>query len=104
MPKLAKLTPEQFIHRSRLLWGDKYAYDKVVIINTRTPVILHCKKHQHDFQQTPKAHFIAKHECCPLCYQQVSGTFQNQWRQKIVSDSACKNKGLQDVLNSVFSG
>ena len=56
-----RLTTSQFITKSQQRWGDKYGYQKTKYINSRTPVVLLCLKHQQYFTQTPKAHFIAKH-------------------------------------------
>lgn len=48
------------------------------------------------FEQTPKAHFAAKHECCPLCYKEIAGSFQNEWRIK-KSVPSKKESGFQNV-------
>ncbi|MCG9596431.1 hypothetical protein L1D15_06780 [Vibrio sp. Isolate25] len=79
---IARMTREQFIAKSRQRWGEKYGYDGLKYVNSRTPVLLYCFHHQHYFSQTPKAHFAAKHECCPLCYQAIAGRFQNAWRDE----------------------
>lgn len=79
-----RLTTEQFIERSQKRWGARFGYRKAIYINNRTPLELFCLKHERYFFQTPKAHFIAKHECCPICYGEVAGSFQNEWREEVM--------------------
>ncbi|GLT16920.1 hypothetical protein GCM10007938_06970 [Vibrio zhanjiangensis] len=79
---IPKNTTQQFIKKSRQKWGNRFGYQKTRYINTRTPVILWCKKHQSYFEQTPKSHFATKHECCPICYSLIAGFYQNQWRYR----------------------
>lgn len=58
-------TKEQFIEKSIAKHGDKYSYDKVIYVNNRTKVIIHCKKCQKDFEQTPDSHTRGK--ACKEC-------------------------------------
>ena len=81
---IPRSTKAEFVRKSQQRWGDKYGYDRVHYVNSRTPVVLFCHHHQSYFEQTPKAHFMTKHECCPLCYQARSGSFQNAWRARPV--------------------
>ncbi|CAK1786743.1 conserved hypothetical protein [Vibrio crassostreae] len=98
-----RLTTSQFIKKSQQRWGDKYGYQKTDYINSRTPLVLFCFKHQHYFTQTPKAHFIAKKECCPRCYKECAGTFQNQWRETKQEDPILMKKETWRTINKVFS-
>lgn len=95
---------EIFIARSKLRWGTKFRYDKVIYVNSRTPVKLYCLKHGFYFEQTPKAHFTEKHECCPLCYKLISGHYQNLWRNiNISNEKKVFNERVKTLLlNSVF--
>lgn len=56
-----KLTQEQFIKKSQEIHGDKYDYSKVLYINSKTKVIIFCKKHEGYFNQMPASHY--KHGC-----------------------------------------
>ena len=44
-----------FIEKAQKTHGDKYIYDKVVYVNSRTKVIITCPKHG-DFEQIPSSH------------------------------------------------
>ena len=56
---------EMFIKRAKEVHGDRYDYSKVNYINSKTPVIITCKKHG-DFEQRPDKHIIRK-QGCPIC-------------------------------------
>lgn len=75
-----KDTKQTFIKKAVNRWGDCYDYSLVDYVNSRTPIVIICKKHRESFEQTPKAHFAAKQHCCPLCYKEVAGSYQNEWR------------------------
>lgn len=62
MPR--KLTIEDFINRSRELYGDRYDYSMVNYVNTSTKVCITCKDHG-DFWITPN-NFLNGHKC-PTC-------------------------------------
>ena len=59
-----KLTTQEFIEKSNLIYNDKYIYNKVKYINNNTPVIITCPIHG-DFEQTPRQHL--KGNGCPIC-------------------------------------
>ncbi|MGC9459465.1 hypothetical protein [Vibrio genomosp. F10] len=96
-------TKAQFIAKSRRLWGDRFGYNEVHYLNSRTPVLLWCKEHNESFSQTPKSHFSAKHACCPLCYKELAGTFQNAWRQKRQETPSGQNMRFHSLMNQVFT-
>jgi hypothetical protein len=96
-------TTSQFITKSQQRWGDKYGYQKTKYINSRSPVVLLCLKHLQYFTQTPKAHFTAKHECCPLCYKERAGTFQNQWRKEKQEETKPIKKETWRMIDKAFS-
>lgn len=54
-----KQTREEFIEKARKVHGDKYGYDKVVYVNSRTEVIITCPIHG-DFPQIPRNHTLGK--------------------------------------------
>ena len=62
MPR--KLTIDDFISRSRKLYGDLYDYSKVNYVDTLTKVCITCKEHG-DFWITP-SNFLSGHKC-PTC-------------------------------------
>jgi hypothetical protein len=54
---MPKLTSEIFIFKSISLWGnDIWDYSKVIYIDYGTKVILICKKHNLECEQTPHQH------------------------------------------------
>lgn len=59
-----KIDREEFIRRARETHGDRYNYDKVIYINSSTPVIIGCPEHG-DFTQLPSVHIAGSG--CPLC-------------------------------------
>lgn len=96
----------KFIRRSVSRWGHKFGYARVKYVNSRTPIQIYCLTHDIYFEQTPKAHFAAKHECCPLCYKKIAGVHQNKWRNDLSKDKTGLNKrsvNVEVLLNEVFS-
>lgn len=57
---------EDFIKKSRNLYGDKYDYSEVIYINNKTKVKILCKKHNENFWVSPDRHLNQKQEC-PIC-------------------------------------
>lgn len=62
MPR--KLNFEIFKERSKNIHGDKYNYEKVVFVNTKTKVCIICPEHG-EFWQIPETHM--KGSGCPKC-------------------------------------
>ena len=60
-----KKNTEEFIKKSKEIWGNKYDYSLVNYKNNREKVKLKCLKHNLIFEQTPKKHYLG--EGCPLC-------------------------------------
>lgn len=56
---------EEFIRKAKEVHGEQYGYDEVVYENSKKPVKIYCKKHDHYFMQTPNAHL--RGAGCPLC-------------------------------------
>lgn len=59
-----KLSTEEFIEKAKKVHGDKYDYSKVEYIDSKTPVIITCKKHG-EFCQIPNYHLSGNG--CPKC-------------------------------------
>lgn len=56
---------EEFIRKAKAVHGEQYGYDEVVYENSKLPVKIYCKKHDHYFMQTPNAHL--RGAGCPIC-------------------------------------
>lgn len=96
-----KDTNKTFIEKAIKRWGSRYDYSLVHYVNSRTPVMIMCKKHKKSFKQTPKSHFATKRHCCPLCYKEVAGSYQNEWRLK-KKESLETFDELNPVIQTVF--
>jgi len=55
-----RLTTEEFIERSKAIYGDRYEYSKTKYINNKTPVVIKCKIHG-EFSIRPDVHLFGKH-------------------------------------------
>lgn len=60
-----RLTTEDFIKKSKLLFGELYNYSKVEYKGDRTPVLLECKRHGY-FYIKPNRHLLNMRGCM-LC-------------------------------------
>lgn len=56
MGKTTRLTTEEFIRRSREAQPIDFGYDKVVYVNSSTPVLIYCFKHKQYFTQIADSH------------------------------------------------
>ena len=59
-----KLTTDLFIAKAKLIFGEKYSYEKTVYNTTRDSVIITCPIHG-DFKQIPNYHLCGNG--CPMC-------------------------------------
>lgn len=59
-----KSTTEDFIKKSKAIFGDYYSYDKVVYVTNKHHVVLVCPKHG-EFSIRPDAHLSQKQGCKP---------------------------------------
>ena len=71
-----KLTTEEFVHRARLVHGDKYDYSKTIYVNSKTEVVITCKKHG-DFKMLPYNHVRLGCDC-----QECAGTLR--WSKELL--------------------
>jgi hypothetical protein len=62
---MKKQTRDEFVTKSKDIFGDNIDYSKMIYINSRTKIILVCKKHG-DFIVAPKDHLCYKRGC-PIC-------------------------------------
>lgn len=56
---------ESFILKAREMHGNKYDYSKVVYKNASEKVIIICREHNYEFEQTPSSHLHGNG--CPIC-------------------------------------
>lgn len=57
---------EMFIEKSVKKFNNRFIYDNVIYVNTKTKVSIECVQHGF-FQQTPDKHLRSKNPC-PICY------------------------------------
>ena len=75
------MSKELFIAEAKKIHGEEaYNYDKFVFINKKTKGIIHCNKHNIDFEQTPQKH-LQGHGCPKCRYEKsaLSKTHTNEW-------------------------
>lgn len=63
--KKLSMSQDDFVAKAQEQFGDAFSYERVQYVNTRTPVIITCKKHG-DFKTTPNA-FLSGHTGCSAC-------------------------------------
>lgn len=63
-PKSTNIGRMKFIARARNTHGEKYCYDKVTYVNSKTKILITCREHG-DFEQMPANHIIGNG--CPNC-------------------------------------
>lgn len=60
-----RMDKELFVADARKIHGDDYSYDKFVFEGKRKKSIIHCNKHNIDFEQAPCKHLVG--QGCPIC-------------------------------------
>ena len=61
-----KLRFEDWLKRVKEKWKGLYDYSKAGFVNMRSPVTIHCNKHNLDFNQVARTHLT--NSGCPKCY------------------------------------
>jgi hypothetical protein len=64
-----KLTVESLIEQCVGLYGDKYSYEEISYINSKTKVKVRCNVHDIIFEKTPQ--YLLKGKGCPKCANRV---------------------------------
>lgn len=61
-------TQNEFIQEAKAIYGERFAYDDVIYLNTYTHITIYCLKHKKHFRRTPQR-FLAKVDPkhCPDC-------------------------------------
>ena len=88
------LTTDSFIEKSIVIHNDKYDYSSVEYVNTKTPVVIICKKHG-EFKQTPNVH-LSKHGC-PTCGNKMDINILKERCHIIYGD-------LYDYTDTIYNG
>jgi len=65
-----KYSTETFIQKAKQVHKDRYGYEKVEYVNSRTKVIIKCREHG-EFEQTASRHLLG--EGCRMCGSRVAG-------------------------------
>ena len=73
-----------FISQAKAIHGDKYCYEKVNYINTKTKVILTCKIHG-DFEMTPKCHL--RSQGCRECSFLTQGYSRTDFTKRCIKNN-----------------
>lgn len=60
------LSTNEFIEKSKKIFGDIFNYELVKYVDWKTKIKLICKKHNHIFSVTPNSH-LSKNQGCPKC-------------------------------------
>ena len=58
-----RMTQDQFIEKSRSLYGNKYDYSKVQYVNLNQKVLIVCSQHNYSFWQLPSNHLRGVEGC-----------------------------------------
>lgn len=76
-------TNEEFIEKSKEIFGNIFDYSKCKYEGAKTKVILICNKNKHEFEVEPSHHY--DNLGCPLCYNTTEGKMEKELR-KIYSE------------------
>lgn len=84
---------DEFIKRAKIIYGDKYTYDKVDMLNRdeNGKIIVTCKEHG-DFKVTP-ANFLLHNSGCPNCI---------QWSLETEIEKLLKDNGIYFEKQKTF--
>lgn len=62
---------EDFILKSESIWGDRFDYSKSEYCGSQTKILIRCKKHNIEFEQSPNSHY--RSIGCKLCFKKSKG-------------------------------
>lgn len=82
--KSRQYSTEDFILKATKVHGDKYLYDKVEYVESKTKVKIICKEHGV-FYQIPASHLIGKG--CGKCANEYSGKKRSKTKETFVEDA-----------------
>lgn len=98
---LAKLTTDVFIHRSRLIHGEKFDYSKVEYKNNHTKVCIICPEHG-EFWQTPAEHLSGRG--CRKCADIMNGVRRRLSVEEFISKSKAIHGDRYNYSNVDYKG
>lgn len=73
--KASRKSQDDFIAQARAFHGDKFTYEKVEYVTSRTPVVVTCRIHG-DFTVSP--HNLIRKKSCPGCASDNRGKYEGQ--------------------------
>lgn len=93
-----RVTMEEFIAKAIEVHGDKYNYNKVNYVNSKTKITITCNEHA-DFEQKPYNHLIG--QGCPECGKLKSTEAKKNTQEEFITRSEImhKSKYLYNKVN-----
>ena len=71
--KRQSLTQDEYVARSKYLWGDKYSYERAIYVRSSANITITCNKHLTDFTINANTHLTpSKVHQCPYCRLEVT--------------------------------
>jgi hypothetical protein len=89
----------RFIGKATAVHGDKYGYKNVNYINSRTDILITCKKHG-DFKQQPSNHLMGKG--CSTCGYDATGQSLKSSTNEFIIKAKEKHGDLYDYSKDVY--
>lgn len=89
-------TKESFVAEANEVWNNRYDYTNSVYTDERSPIIIHCPKHNFDFKVAMAQNHIIRHSSptgCPVCqYEEQYGLeFGTDWQKYLkLSANSCR--------------
>ena len=79
---------EEFLNKAHRVHGDRYCYDSVRYVNSKSAVIITCREHG-EFQQTPNRHLAGTN--CPKCKPKSYSKLAIEWIEFVAKSMRLKN-------------
>lgn len=95
-------TTEEFIEKSKEIYGDKFDYLKTEYINSKTNITLICKKHNHEFTQTPDSHLNKTKFACSKCVNEIKYPEENKKRIKTEEEKYIEVENTREYFKNIF--
>lgn len=93
-----RMTTEEFIEKSRLIWGSKFDYSKVIYAGNKSKVIIICDL-GHEFTQIPNDH-LGGHGCNICSLSLTTSSYEVEMLDFIKS---CYNGEILENIRSIIS-
>ena len=96
------MTKDLFILSAKKIHGEtNYCYDNFEYINKRTKGIIHCNKHNIDFEQTPQKHLQG--QGCPICRYEKSAFSKTRTTEWFIEKAKEIHGEKYDYSKSAYS-